>query len=148
MAAEQAKTQRDMQTKQMDIAQKERDSQRDYNAKLYQIDADTRVKLHQTHMAHEGGLVLESHKALIAHNSPEAEQKRQEAQQTQENDVKAEQMLKSFIEHSKAQQQAHQEHTSQLMGQMMEAVKQLSAPKKVVRDKAGRITHTEPMRIQ
>jgi hypothetical protein len=149
MAAEQAKTQRDMQTKQMDVAQKERDSQRDYTAKLYQIDADTRVKLHQTHMAHESGLVLESHKALIAHNSPDAEAARQDkaAQRAkgEADDMKAEQMLNAFIEHSKAQQQAHQDHMSQVVGQIAEAVKQLSAPKKVVRDKAGRITHTEPM---
>jgi hypothetical protein len=51
MAAEQIKSQTALQTKQLDVEQKERDSERDFAIKKYQIDADVQMKaglaLHQ-----------------------------------------------------------------------------------------------------
>ncbi len=74
MAAEQIKSQTALQAKQLDVEQKERDSQRDFEIKRYQIDMDARVKaglaLHQTEAQKEqlqltGNQTaqLESHKA-------------------------------------------------------------------------------------
>lgn len=52
MAAEQLKSQTTLQTKQLEVQQKERDSQRDFEIKRYQIDTDAQVKaglaVHQT----------------------------------------------------------------------------------------------------
>jgi hypothetical protein len=140
--AEQAKTQRDLQSKQMDIQQQERESQRQAALERYKIDVQAMGDMHKTHMAHESALVQQSHQALIEANSPDAQASK--AQQ-ESDDVKAEQLIQAFLKHQEAQHQALMQHMQQNHQALQQAVQQLGAPRKVVRDKQGRVSHTEPM---
>ena len=140
--AEQAKTQRDLQAKQMDVQQQERESQRQAALDRYKVDTDAMIKLHQTHMSHESALVQQSHQALIEANSPDANA--QKAQQ-ESDDMKAEALIQAFLQHQQAQHQALMDHMQQSHQALQQAVAQLGAPRKVVRDKQGRVSHTEPM---
>lgn len=140
--AEQAKTQRDLQTKQLDVQQKERESQRQAALERYKIDAQSMIDLHKTHMTHESALVQQSHQALIEANSPD--QKAQQAQQESE-DMKAEALIKAFLAHQQTQHEALMQHMQQSHQMLQQAVASLGAPRRVVRDKQGRVSHTEPM---
>lgn len=144
MAAEKEKTQRDLATTQANNAQKERESQREAVLKQYQIDADTHLKLHQTHMAHESALVQQSHQALLHQGSPESQATQAETDSKQASTTAIPQLLTQFTQ----TQQQHGDAIQRMLQLLTQTIASMNAPKQVVRDKAGRITHTVPMRTQ
>lgn len=144
MAAENAKTQRDLATKQLDVQQQERESQRQAALERYRVDAESMIKLHQTHMTHESALVQQSHQALIQANSPDV--KAQQAQ-AEDEDMKAQALIQAFLQHQQAQHEALMQHMQQSHQMLQQAVAGLGAPRRVVRDKQGRVSHTEPMNV-
>lgn len=142
--AEQAKTQRDSAIKQMDLAQQERESQRQAALDRYKVDTDAMIKLHQTHMTHESALVQQSHQALIDANSPDNKLKQM---QQEDEDVKAEQLIQAFLTHQQQQHEMLMNHLHAQHAQLMQGISALALPRRVVRDKQGRVSHTEPMNV-
>lgn len=146
VAMEQLKAQSAAQVKQMDIEQKERDSQRDFELGKYQTDVDAQTKiqlaLHQTqhakeveHYKGEQALGLEHTRAQLNPKTVEANAKKQEVQQSA-----------AVIEKFMAAQEARDEATAALFKEVISSVRALSGPKRIVRDpKSGKAVGVEPV---
>jgi hypothetical protein len=140
MAAEKLKSDTALQTKQidaqsslaakqMDVEQKERDSQRDFELGKYKLETETRLSAAQALAQAEHATGLETHKASLAMHNKQTE----EATKNQKTDSMA-QMMKMIADSQAQQTQA-----------ILAAIQAMSAPKRIVRDANGRVSHTEPM---
>lgn len=131
MAIEQLKSQTAVHTKDMDVQQKERDSQRDYEVNRLKIatDAEVAMKTHAETLQHqrdttEFGARKDAHMAqLNAGLNPknlEAETKAKESA--------------SSSEVLKAMQQSNEQQTQVIIAAFQELTKAMSAPREFVRD--------------
>jgi len=144
VAAEQIRAQATLQAKQWDVDQKERDSQRDYEIKRYEIETDAQLQAHSLDRSHEQQKELkaiegqqtvgiEHVKAALNPKTVEAGAKQAEVKQQ----ATAFQALLDRIEKSEQRQE-------QMMAKLLEGVSSLAGPKQIVRGKDGRATHVVP----
>lgn len=135
MAIEQLKSQTALHTKDMDVQQKERDSQRDYEVNRLKIatDAEVSMKTHAETLQHqrdttEFGARKDAHLAqLNAQLNPK----------TLEAETKAKESASSS-EVLKAMQESQQQQTQLLMDAINGLAKAMSAPREFVRDANGK----------
>lgn len=131
MAAEQLKSQTALQTKSMDAQQKERDSQRDFDIKKYEIDTNAHVAVathretlqHQARVTEFGAQKDERMAHVQAELNPKmVEAKAKGAESSAATDV------------MKALQQSQQQQTEIILSAFQELTKAMSAPREFVRD--------------
>jgi hypothetical protein len=145
MAAEQMKTQSAEKIKQLEVQQKEMDSQRDAELAKYQTDVDADVKLRiAAHNAETGermervkgevGAGIEQIKSNLNPKTLEAKAKTSEVQQQG-----------AVIEKFMAAQEARDQATAELFKEVISTVRSLAGPKRVVRGKDNRIERLEPV---
>lgn len=145
MAMEQLKAQSADNVKRMDVEQKERDSQRSTEIEKYKTDVDAQVKLAIANAQNEQAMVLEHQRsqtgmqmehvrAQLNPKTKEAEAKASEVKQ--KGDV-----IQQFMESQAMQTQA----IGAMFQQVLEAVKSMNGPKRIVRDSTGRASHVEPV---
>jgi hypothetical protein len=131
VTAEQIRAQAQMQTKQLDVEQKERDSQRDYDAKLREIQTSAEIDLtkHREAMQHEAhtnefGARKDEH---IARVQAELNPKSIEAHAKAQESATATEVLKAL-------QESNQQQTQTILQAFQELTKALSAPREILRD--------------
>jgi hypothetical protein len=137
MAMEQIKSQTTLRAKQMDVEQKERDSQRDFQAKMEELRTKTELDLtkHREAIQHETakvnfGAQKDEHMTRI---SAELNPKNIEAQAKAQESATASQVLQ-------AMQQSQQQQTQIILSAFAELTKAMSAPREFMRDANGRPT--------
>lgn len=135
MAMEQIKAQTAIQTTQMDVQQKERDSQRDYDVKLRELTANTQLQLttHREKLNHESqasqfGAQKDEHMARL---SADLNPKNIEAQAKAQESSTASEVLRML-------QQSNEQQTQVILAAFQEMTKALSAPRVIDRDKSGK----------
>lgn len=131
MAMEQLKSQTALQTTQMDVQQKERDSQRDFDIKKYDIETKASVALnthretlqHQAHTTEFG-----AHKdERMAHVQAELNPKMVEAKAKGAESASATQVMQAMA-------QSQEQQTQIILAAFQELTKAMSAPREFVRD--------------
>lgn len=138
IAAEQLKTQRDLQVKQMDVEQKERDSIRDYDIKQQELKINAEIDLtkHRESLQHDAnktdfGAQKDEHLARV---SAELNPKNIEAQAKAQESATASEVLK-------AMQQSQEQQTQVILKAFEELTKAMSAERQFVRDpKTNKVT--------
>jgi hypothetical protein len=138
MAVEQLKSQTALQTKDMDVQQKERDSQRDYDVNIRKMatDAEIAIKTHTETLQHqrettEFGARKDAHMAQLG---AQLNPKNIEAESKAKESATASEVLK-------AMQQSNEQQTQVIIAAFQELTKAMSAPREFVRDpKTGKAT--------
>lgn len=129
--AETENTKRTLQAKQMDVEQKERDSQRDFQASLIQshLSADAEIVKHRESLQHQARVSeFDAQNAeRMAHVSAQLNPKNIEAQASAAESATSGEVLKSLAE-SQSQQ------TQTIIAAIQELAKALAAPREFVRD--------------
>jgi hypothetical protein len=144
MAMEQIKSQTALQTTQMDVEQKERDSVRDYQIKQMEIQTDAELKLGLAHLQSEhqaslernktqSGFQLEAMRAELNPKTKEVAVKDGEAKQNA-----------SFVQQFMQSQAQQTQQIAQMMQQFIETLQKMNGPKKVIRGKDGRVDSVVP----
>jgi hypothetical protein len=141
IAGENIRAQAQIQSKQLDVQQKERDSQRDYDVKLKELrfnaaTAQLDLTKHRESMEHEAntnkfGVQKDEH---IARVNAELNPKSIEAKAKAEESATASEVLRTL-------QESNQQQTQTILQALQELTKALAAPREFVRDpKTGKAT--------
>jgi hypothetical protein len=144
MAMEQIKAQSAMQVKQLDVQQKERDSQRDFELGVRKLTIDAQLQTHALDVQHEHAKELKHIEGnqtagleqVRAHLNPKtAEAGAKQADVKQQ--ATALQMLM-------AQMQKSEQRQEQMLAEVLKAVTSMNGPRAIVRGKDGKATHVVP----
>jgi len=135
---EQVKAQTAMQTKQMDVEQRERDSERDFAIKKYEIDADCQLKAGLAAAQSNDARDLESHKAQL---NPKTAESNAKVKQTEG----LTQFLQALARSQQEQTQRLEQTLSAAFDGLTKALAASNAPRRLVRDKSGRVERSEPV---
>lgn len=141
VTAEQIRAQAALKKTEMDVAQKERDSQRDFEIKRFEIEVDAQMQANTLNTTHEQQKELKfiegEQTAGIEQLKAAVNPKTLEAQTKQADMKQREAESKQIVQKIEAVEQQHAE----TMRQMLEQLAALAGPKKIVRGPDGRATH-------
>jgi hypothetical protein len=141
---EQIKAQSAREVKLLDVQQKERDSQRDYELKRLEIEVDASLQTHTLDKSHQQQKELKllegEQTAGIEHVKAQLNPKTVEAGAKQAEVKQKETAFQTLL----AQMQKSEERQEQMLAKVLEGVAALAGPKQIVRGKDGRATHVVP----
>lgn len=152
IAQAQIKAQADLQGKQlqqqhdqMALQQKEQESLRDAELKKYIADQQARVELmvkgaeaeHQKALEKMRGEHAAGLAAIASALDPKTKEAATGADQSKQH--------AKLIDHVMQSHEDHKKHVTEMMGQVLEAVKASHGPKKIIRDKQGKAVGVAPM---
>jgi hypothetical protein len=134
-----------MQIKQAELQQKEGAGQRDAAMQKYLADLDAQTKLilgsaeaaHQKALEQMKGEHAAGLHAIQAAFDPNLHQAKTEGDQTSQHGKLIEHVMKAHADHAKQMQD--------VLGHVLEAVKGVSAPREIIRDKAGKAIGVKPI---
>jgi hypothetical protein len=148
MAAEQIKSQTTLQTKQLDVEQKERDSQRDFAIKKFEIETNAQSALQAEQLRMQSAHSLEDRKANNQAHLERAKGEQSagiEQLRAQLNPKTIEAQTKAdFVQQFMQSQQQQTQAIAEMFQKVLAAVEQMNRPKKIVRGKDGRAEGVVP----